>query len=913
MVGRGAELDQLRNVLARASEGHSGVVTVRGEAGIGKTMLLEHARDVAESFGFEVEFAAGSESETEFAFAGLHALCAGLLESAEALPEPQQAALGVAFGLRSGAVPDRFVMGLATLNLLAEAANDHPVLWLVDDAQWLDQASAEVLAFVARRMDAERVALLLGIRDSNDATSQSYAGLPELRLQRLNDHDARKVLSGAVGAPLDDVVRNRIVAEAQGNPLALTELLDVAQPATTAAGFVTPHPVDIPRRLEENYWQRSLRLPQDAQLLLLVAAADPTGEPALLWRAAEHLGLPLDSVVPAEGAGLLQLDTRVRFRHPLVRSAVYGTATPPDRRRAHQALAVATDPLVDPDRHAWHRAQSVVSTDEDAASQLEDAAGRAQSRGGVAAAAAFLQRAAELSFEPDNRARRALQAAQLKSQAGAWDAALNLLAVAEAGPKDPLRDAQIKVVRAQVAFHQTLGRTAPWAMLEAAKALTPLNAPLARATYLHAINAATIVGVQDGKGFREVAHAALAAPPPPHPPRPLDLLLDGLSITYTEGIARGIPPLRQALEAFRANTANTEPMNVSESQLAWLACRTALVLFDDELVDVLADNNVHRARAAGALYALPAALLIRSMTLVLAGELSRADELATEQASISQAIGGTPLHLDRLMLSAWRGREPETTSQYDEIRHKTAGREEGTEAMLANYILAVLHNGLGNYPAAASAASQACRSGELGHSSMALPELIEAAVRAGDTHAATKALDQFAERAVASGTEWALGLLARSQALTVDGSDAEALYREAITRLSRTRMTAHLARTHLVFGEWLRREGRRKDAREHLGIAHHMLSEMGAGAFAARAARELRATGEHPRKRTAQPSDLLTPHELQIARLVATGATSREVAAQLFLSPRTIEAHLRTIFRKLGITSRRQLKDRQLG
>ncbi len=697
-------------------------------------------------------------------------------------------------------------MGLATLNLLAEAAEEKPLACLVDDAQWLDQASAQVLAFVARRMQAERVVLLFAVREPG-GDAQPFIGLPEMRVARLTDRDARQVLSAAIGAPVDDGVRDRIVAEARGNPLALMELPGSVQPAALAGGFATPHAQDVPRRLEESFSRRSKSLPAETQLLLLTAAAEPTGEPALLWRAADQLGIVREAVAPAEDAGLLELDTRVRFRHPLVRSAIYAAAAPSDRRRAHHALAAATDPQVDPDRHAWHRAQSVMSTDEEAALQLERAAGRAQARGGVAAAAAFLQRAAELTPEPEDRARRALRAAALKQEAGAWDAALQLLAVAESRPLAPLQDAQVKLVRAQIAFHRSLGRDVPAVMLEAATALAPLDAGMARGAYLHALNAAIIIGPQDGRGFREVAEAALAAPAAPVPPRPLDLLLDGLARTYTEGIESGVPELRRALEAFRADVSRATSVNVSESQLWWFASRTAMVLFDDDLVEVLTSRNVRLARDSGAIFALPAALLIRSMALVLAGKLSQADELAAEQAAITQAIGGTPLRLDRLMLAAWRGREAETVALHADIAAQTTGRPGGTEAMLANYILAVLHNGLGDYPAAAKAAAQACQSRELGHSSMALPELVEAAARAGDLELATDALDQLDERARASGTEWALGLTARSRALTSGGAEAEEHYREAIARLGRSRMTAHLARTHLVYGEWLRRGG----------------------------------------------------------------------------------------------------------
>jgi DNA-binding CsgD family transcriptional regulator len=861
-----------------------------------------------------VESSIGVESETEFAFAGLHQLCAPLLDRLDALPDPQQTALGVAFGRQGGAAPDRFLVGLATLNLLAEVAEEGPLLCLVDDAHWLDQASAQILAFVARRVGAERLALVFAVRDSSESDAHPFVGLPELRLDGLGETDARALLTTAVRTPLDDDVRDRIVAEARGNPLALLELPLSVRPAQLAGGFELPDVPDVPRRVEDSFQRRSGTLPDETQLLLLVAAAEPTGDVALLWRAAAELGITREAAAPAETAGLLEIDTRVRFRHPLARSAVYQAAAPPNRRRAHGALAAGTDPQVDPDRRAWHRARAVLGTDEEAAAELERSAARARARGGFAASAAFLQQAAELTPDPAPRARRALEAAHAKHEAGASEAARELLTVAEAGPLDTLQRARPQLLRAQIAFHLTRGSEVPGMLLDAAKTLAPLDAALSRETYLHALDAAIILGgLGHGRGVLEVAEAAQAAPAPAGWPGPADLLLDGLVTTFTHGYEAGVPGLRRALEAFRGRGPHAEAVDSSDSRRwLWLASRTAVALFDDELVYVLASRNVRLAREAGALATLPAALILLSATLVFTGELAHATELAAEETAITRATGAVPLPHARLILAAWRGRRAETTELYTASVQEASARGAGTEASLAQYALAVLHNGLGNYPAAQDAAARACDSDELPHSNLALPELIEAASRAGQPDRAAAALELLSSRARASGTQWALGLAARSRALTSTGPATEDHYREAIERLRECRMVSHLARTHLVYGEWLRREGRRQAAREQLRTAHELLSDMGAEAFAARGERELRATGEHPRKRTAQPADALTAHELHIARLVATGATSREVGAQLFLSPRTIEAHLRNIFRKLGITSRRQLKELNL-
>ncbi len=908
LLGRRTERATIEQVLARAQAGQGGVLVVRGEAGIGKTALLEYARDTATTSGFRVEHAAGVESETQFAFGGLHQLCAPLLDRAGALPGPQQTALGVAFGTHSGAAPDRFLVGLATLHLLAEVAEEGPLLCLVEDAQWLDQASAQVLAFVARRLVAERIALVFALRDPTDRDVRPFDGLPELRLDGLGQKDARTLLAAAISTPLDDTVRDRIVAEARGNPLALLELPKSALPSLLAGGFELPSVLSVPRRIQDSFQQRSGSLSDDTQLLLLVAAADPTGDVALLWQAAAHLGIPREAVAAAEAAGLVEIDTRVRFRHPLVRLAVYTAATPPDQRRAHRVLAADTDPGIDPDRRAWHRAQAVPSADEDAAAELEHTAGRARARGGLAAAAAFLEQAAMLTPEPGRRATRALHAAYAKHEAGAPEAAMTLLAVAEAGPLDALQRARLQMLRAQIAFHLTRGSEAPGMLLDAARTLAPLDAALARETYLHALEASFHAGrLARGRALLETAEAARNAPSLPVPPRPIDLLLDGLVTRFTQGYEASVPQLQRALASLRDDDAHD-----NNGCWLWLACHVGAMLWDDETIYVLADRAVRLARDAGALTTLPAALNALALVSVLTGELARASELIAEDDVITRATGAPPIPNARLALAAWRGRQRETSELSETMIARAMARGEGLTISSAEIALAYLNNGLGNYDSALGAAAPLSEFDELAHSSVALPELVEAAVRAGQPERAAAALDRLTSRARASGTQWALGMAARSRALTSTGPDAEDHYREAIERLGSCRMATHLARAHLVYGEWLRREGRRQDAREQLRTAHKLFSDMGTEAFAERAARELRATGENPRKRTVQPTDALTAQELQIAQLVATGATNREVGTQLFLSPRTIEAHLRSIFHKLGITSRRQIKGLQL-
>lgn len=913
ILGRRAERDECERLLARARAGHSGVVVACGPAGIGKTALLDHVRHSAMASGFRTEGAVGVESEAHFAYAGLYQLCAPLLDRVGALPDPQQAALGVAFGLREGAAPDGFLVGLATLNLLSEVAEDAPLLCLIDDAHWLDQASAQALAFVARRIAAEQMAMVFGLREPGAPAGHPFADLPELRLEGLSEADARALLADAVHAPLDDRVVERIIAEAHGNPLALLELPLSADPAKLAGGFELPDMQSVPRLVEESFHRRSSSLPPDTQMLLLTAAAEPTGDAGLLWRAAEHLGIAPEAAEPAERAGLLEVGSRVSFHHPLVRSAVYHAAPPPDRRRVHSALAAATDSEADPDRRAWHRAQAVQGTDEDAAADLEQSADRARRRGGLAAAAAFLHHAVELTPSGEARAARALEAAHAKHDAGASEAARELLQIAAAGPLEPLQAARLELLRAQIEFHLARGREVPEMLLAAARTFAPLDATASRETYLHALDAAIITGgLGHGDGVREAAEAARDAPPPPGPPGPADLLLDGLVASYAEDYASGVPGLRRALEAFCSDEPARAEGASDDRQWLWLASRVALRAFDDELLYELAQRNVRVARETGALSTLSVALPFLSVVSVLVGESARAVDLVAEEAAIRQVTGGVTLRFGHLMVAAWRGQQADALESHGAAIREASERGNSAEVALAHHALAVLHNGLGNYEEALDAAERASESLEPMHISLALPELVEASCRAEQVPRARAAVEQLELRARASGTEWALGLAARTLALVTDGPAAEEHYLQAIDHLRGCRMAIYLARTHLVYGEWLRRERRRQDAREQLRRAHEMLSEMGVDAYAERAARELRATGEHPRKRTAQPSDDLTAHELHIARLVATGATNREVGAQLFLSPRTIEAHLRSIFRKLGVSSRRQLRDLQL-
>src|SRR3954447_15495948 len=600
--GRQREREALDRLLRAAHGGDGGALLVHGEPGVGKTALLDYA--VAAGSGFGVARTVGVEGEMELAFAALQQMCSPFLELRGRLPPPQRDALAVAFGLDAGAAPNPFLVGLAVLGLLSEAAEERPLLCVVDDAQWLDRASARGLAFVARRLLAERIALVFGAREARDL----LAGLPELRVEPLGHRDARALAESALPARLDERVLERIVAETHGTPLALLELPRGLTPAQLAGGFGLPPAVPLSASIEESFARRLASLPGDARRLLLLAAADPVGDPALVWRAAERLGIPVSAADAVESDDLLTLAPKVLFRHPLVRSAVYRRAGVNARRAVHRALADATDPDAEPDRRAWHRAQSASAPDEEVAAELEHSAARAQARGGFSAAAAFLERSSELTVDPARRAGRALAAAQATQQAGALDDALALVATAEAGPLDEAQRAGGDVLPARISFAADRGSEAPALLLAAAQRLAPLDARLARETYLDALSAALFAGHLGGaSSARHVAAAACAAPPPAPSPRPADLLLDGLALLITDGPTAGTPVLRNALRAFQHEGVVTG----EASRFWWMAGRAAGFIWDYESWESLTTHHIRAVREVCALGQLPLALSTR--------------------------------------------------------------------------------------------------------------------------------------------------------------------------------------------------------------------------------------------------------------------------------------------------------------
>ncbi|MGW6278378.1 LuxR C-terminal-related transcriptional regulator [Kribbella sp. NPDC055071] len=896
LVGRGRE----RAVLDRLLDAeHGGVLVLRGEPGVGKTALLGYAIEARQEF--RITRTLGVELEMELDYAAAQQLCSPVLHLKATLPSPQRDALDVAFGLRGGPTPNPFLVGLAVLGLLSAAAEERPVLCVVDDAQWLDQASAQVFGFVARRVLAERVVLVFATREPGDALT----GLPELQVEPLGHRDARTLLESVLPGPLDERVLERIIVETRGNPLALLELPRGLTPAQLAGGFGLPAMVPLPAGIEASFTERLATLPIDARRLLLVAAADPVGDPALLRRAARQLGIPDQAERVLDSEELLAAEPRVVFRHPILRSAVYGAAVPQERREAHRALAEATDPDIDRDRHAWHRAHAAAIPDESVAADLEYSATRARARGGFAAAAAFLERAAALTPEPSRRAQRALIAAQLKFQSGALDDALGLLGTAENGVLNSLERAQVGLLRAQIAFVTRRGNDVAPLLLEAADRFAALDPALARETYLEALVAAGFAGRLAGAGghAQDVATPARAALPAGQAPSRIDLLLGGLTMLFSDGYEAAVPILRQALRAFA-----TEVPAAEDLRWGWAATVVSVHLWDDEQWDTLSDRPVRLARETGALADLQLALSQRISLHLFTGELSTAASLVEELQAATEATGTTLAPYGRLGLLALRGCEVEATSLIERSRSELTQRGEGVGVALLDWAEAVLFNGLGRYEEARASASRiADHPQDLAPSNWHLAELIEAAVRAGTPELAADAHHRLVAMTEASGTDWALGIAARCQALLTDGKHAEAFYVEAIQRLGKTRIAIELARAHLLYGEWLRRERRRLDARKELRVAHDLFCGFGMDAFAGRARAELEATGGRARKRSADTLADLTPQEAQIARLAAAGSTNREIATQLFISPSTVEYHLHKAFRKLEVRSRTQL------
>jgi DNA-binding CsgD family transcriptional regulator len=898
--GRTRERDRLDAVLAQTRDDQSAVLVVRGEAGIGKTALLRYA--ARQASGLRIAEIEGVQAEMELPFAGIHRLCAPMVARLPLLAEPQQNALRVALGMSSGNAPNRFLIAVAVLNLLAAAAEERPLVCLVDDAQWLDAASLEALGFVARRLVAEPVAMIFSLREP--VSTQALNGLPQMSLEGLDEAAARALLSRVVPGRLDDRVRDRIIAETRGNPLALVELSQGMSRSERAGGFAPGAAIDLPSRLQERYLRRVSGLPEATQRVMLLAAAEPLGDAALLWRAAERLAIHPSALAPATEAGLLEIDDRVRFHHPLVRSAVYRGASLDERQRVHDALAEVSDPELAADRRAWHRALATAEPDEAVATDLEHSAARAQARGGLAAAAAFLDRATALTPGAALQTGRALAAAEVSFGAGDFVSMLRLLATAESGPIDGFQRARATLLRGHAALVSTYGSAASSLLLQAARELEAYDITLARRAYLTAWGSAVSANhLGRAEVLAEICNGVLALSPLPPEPHPLDLLIEGFALVSTDGPAAATPVLRRAARSV---------LDLSVDDMlrwGWLAPGANSAIWDPE--GSLAGNELKAqlVRQAGALGELPIHLQSLALDRAWSGDLAGAEVLLAESESVAAATGTDPPPSALVRLRALQGRENDAGPLIEHVARQATEAGQGMAVMVAHWAGSLLNNGLGRYEAAASAAREVVENAiDPWTSSWALPELVEAAMRLGETDIAHDALDRLAAATQPAGTDFALGVEARSRALVTGGEAAEPLFHESIERLGRTSTRPELARARLLHGEWLRRDGRRGESQEQLRIAEQMFTEMGMEAFADRTGAELVATGAKPRTRRFELREDLTPQEEQIARLASDGLTNADIGDQLFLSPRTVEYHLHKVFNKLGIDSRSGLQ-----
>jgi DNA-binding CsgD family transcriptional regulator len=903
LLDRQAERAAVDEVLRSVRNGFSATLVIRGSAGVGKTALLGWATQTAPDM--RTCSVTGIEAEVELAFAALHQLLVPVLPGMEELPDPQRHALQVAFGKEAGPAPDRFLVGLAALTLLARAAEERPALCLIDDAQWLDAESARVLAFVARRLYADQVGMLIAVAEP--AAADAFEQLPEVSVGGLPPEEAGQLLRSVARAPIDDRVVDQILAETERNPLALGQVgLELTAQELADPAFL-PEPVPVGRRLTDGLRRQVARLDPNTHAFLLLLAAEPGRGRPVLWRAARNGGIDADTAAAeAEAAGLIELSAgSVRFCYPLIRSAIYYGAPDRDRRRVHALLSAACDPW-DLDRRAWHLGAAATSPDEEVAAELEHAASRAQARGGYAGRVALLSRSVELTADDGQRARRELALADAELSSGNPDTAQQLVDAALPRLADQGQRAQGERLMGEVLFAQGHVVDSANLLASAARLLTPDHAA-AREAMMAAMRVAIWAGPTEAK---EIATAAAALPRPAQPEaRVCDLLLEGFAARFAVGFGASIEPFRSAVSALRSE----DPEQVTELRWFEMGVIAAASLWDADGVLDLTNRFLRAARAQGALAMLPVALALRATADCLVGRLADAEDRWREMREILAASrSATVVGVDSLsegVALVYTGRIAEARSVAAARIRESTSRGQGGVADVGRAIAAMADVWAGSYDAAVDAAATVVQDDIPFVTEATLPELIEATARSGQRSEAMSAFHIMSERALAVGTPEALGVRSRCAALVDDSDGAQASYQQAIGHLERSRAGVELARAHLQYGEWLRRRKRKRDARRELHAAHDMLEAMGATGFAARAAAELQATGEHVRPQAPATTDL-TAQEARVAGLAAEGETNNQIAAQLFISPRTVEYHLSKVFAKLGVSSRAQLARR---
>jgi DNA-binding CsgD family transcriptional regulator len=903
LVGRLSERAELNGLVERARDGRSGVLVVRGDAGIGKTRLLDSVAFSVKDF--EVVHVVGIESEMRLGFAALHHLLASFLDGVDALPPPQARALSAAFGISDDVVPDQYLIGLAVLTLVTSvAASRRPLLIVVDDAQWLDQESADALGFLGRRLRADRVCLFVSVRDPMHF-HRAFDGLPSTTLGPLSDVESVALLDSTLPERVADNVRARLLADAGGNPLALAEFARALSPEQLIGAASLPAMLAVDRGLEAHFRRQVAALPAPTQTLLLVAAAEPTGDADLMWRAGRDLNFDDSATAAAQAEGLLDVGPKLAFRHPLIRSAVYQGASPAERRRVHAALAAASDAERQPDQRAWHRAAATQFPDEDVAAELERAARRAASRGSSAASAALLARSADLTPDAGQRAIRLLSAASADMASGSVARAREHLEPALPDLRDPILAARAQQLEGMIEFLATDGSSGESVstMVDAARALAPLGVHLARDVMLDAIVMARILGEASPVSVVEVAQVARSFElPAGTEPTTTDLVLDATAELYAEGFRSATPLLRQALVAVQADAEFRQvPRNLSRS------CFVPLALSDEAALLDIATACATVCRDLGDFRVLSEPLYYLALHALSVGSLDAANDVLVEEREVQAVLQreSRPSEALELILAAWRGNESDVRAAAADLATRSPGL--GVVTTHIAHALIVLELGLGNYGAAAELVRDDWSRDFSPLAALRAADAVEAHVRSGDHGLALDAIRNLGERARATESNLDLGLLSRCNALLAGNGGPEAHFRDSIAKLETCGAQLHVARSQLVFGEWLRRQKRRRDAREQLESARGIFDSSGATAFAERARVEILATGARARKRVDSTRDDLTPQESQIARMAAGGATNSEIAARLFISASTVDYHLRKVYRKLDIKSRHEI------
>jgi DNA-binding CsgD family transcriptional regulator len=902
LLGRDAELERLTALVEIARSGRSAAMLVRSDAGMGKSALLAAVTEHARAAGLRTNELQGVAGEADFGFAALQRLLIPFMDGYGELPAPQREALGAAIGLTDSSAPDRFLVGLAALTLLAETEPGRPKLLVIDDAHWLDRESLDTLTFVARRLQAESLVIVFGARPVG-AAAQAFDGIETIELGGLSVAATTELLSIRSGT-IDPEVGRRVADGTQGCPLAILELARDLSPAQLVGVVPLPDPLPIGERLEELYLSRVRALPASTQQLLLIAAADTAANLATVVSAGAITGLGAEALDAAQSAGLVDVDTTVRFRHPLVRSAVYRGAAPADRRHAHAILATVTDRDIEPDAWVWHRANSVSGTDEDVASALAVRGLEAERRGRYAACAALQSRAAELTSDPRLRARRTQSAVTALLVAGAHGEAKALLERVDVEQAEPLVQAQAQRLRAVLSFIER-PVDALATLAETAQNLEKLDPQLSQVTYAEGLFLATVTDQFAPPGLVEgLAASALSSLSPGESSVFADVIR-ALALRLNGDFSAAVPHMRSTVRRLsQGNAPKNFPLSIA------IGGMLTMELLDLDAYRRFMDDHATDHRSRGALDLLRSSVQAQASYEIFDGRFDRAGVLFAEAIEITRSIGRGGAAwglLTNQMVGVWRDDEATCRSDLDTLLTfaVTEVRSAFWEAA-ARHALAVLENSLGNYAAALDAAWPVFEHDPV-YSGRLYAEIVEAAHRCGEDAAAAAALARLGTRAEASGTPWAVGLHARSLAhVAVD--DAEPHFLRALSVLGTVPLRTEVARTHLLFGEWLRRQNRRKNARAELVAAHDLFVEMGAPRFAARAARELAATGATVRRRiAATDNEPLTPQEKAIAVLAAGSATNREIAASLFLSASTVDYHLRKVYRKLGVDSRRKL------